>query len=235
MPFRAELSPVLATIRQVVEREGTMSCVRADDIYSDGIVIDEIWERICAAQFLIADMTDRNPNVFYEIGLAHALGKHVVILAQSEVDVPFDLRHRRVILYDIGDLGALDRQLTGTIGQLAWKTPQVAFWASTDRDAIRIGLQDLTPGCQVSQSPVEARGRVLGIPMDGLSHSIQAFVRTDRVYEQGSGLLDADGGWRIDQVHFGARRNSLFFRIFDEAGRTIVTSKEIVVSKVTRS
>ena len=212
-----------------------MSCVRADDIYSDGIVIEEIWERICAAQFLIADMTGRNPNVFYEIGLAHALGKHVIILAQSEVDVPFDLRHRRVILYDLGDLGALERRLGGTIGQLAWKAAQVAFWVSTDREAVKIGLQDLTPGCQLSKSPIEVRGRVVGIPTGGLSHSIQAFVRTNEVYEQGSGLLDADGCWRLDQVHLGSLRNNLYFRIFDEAGRTIATSEEILVSKVTRS
>ncbi len=48
-------------------------------------------------------MTSKNANVFYELGLAHALEKPVVLVSSNEEDVPFDLRHIRVILYDQTD------------------------------------------------------------------------------------------------------------------------------------
>jgi hypothetical protein len=51
------------------------------------------------ADFIIADLTGKNANVFYEVGICHALEKLVLLLAQSMDDVPFDLRHRRVLLY----------------------------------------------------------------------------------------------------------------------------------------
>ena len=50
---------------------------------------------------MVADLTGRNPNVFYELGLAHAAMKPVVFTAANIEDVPFDLRHLRVILYDV--------------------------------------------------------------------------------------------------------------------------------------
>ena len=52
---------------------------------------------------LVAELTTKNPNVFYELGLAHALRKPVVLVSSNEEDVPFDLRHIRVIVYDQKD------------------------------------------------------------------------------------------------------------------------------------
>src|SRR5207249_315738 len=53
------------------------------------------------SKVLLADLTDKNPNVFYELGLAHAARKPVVLSAARVDDVPFDLRHLRVIIYDV--------------------------------------------------------------------------------------------------------------------------------------
>lgn len=50
-----------------------------------------------SARLIVADCTHRNPNVFYEIGLAHAIGKPTILLTQKSQDVPFDLRHLRYI------------------------------------------------------------------------------------------------------------------------------------------
>ena len=52
---------------------------------------------------LVAELTTRNPNVFYELGIAHALNKPVVLISSNEPDVPFDLQHIRVIYYDVTD------------------------------------------------------------------------------------------------------------------------------------
>ena len=63
--------------------------------------MSEIWNAICASQIVIADCTGRNPNVFYEIGVAHTVGKPVILLTQIVEDVPFDLRHIRFIKYEL--------------------------------------------------------------------------------------------------------------------------------------
>ena len=68
-------------------------------------------------------MTDRNPNVFYELGIAHALQKEVVLITQDINDVPFDLRHFRCVVYEDSIAGAesLTEGLKGTIEQILKK------------------------------------------------------------------------------------------------------------------
>jgi len=65
--------------------------------------MDQVWSGINNAKVLVAELTKRNPNVFYELGLAHALKKPVVLVSSNEEDVPFDLKHIRVIYYDVTD------------------------------------------------------------------------------------------------------------------------------------
>lgn len=74
--------------------------VRGDSLFRPATIMDEIWQGIRDASLLIAELTGRNPNVFYELGLAHALSKPVVLISNSIDDVPFDLRSIRVIVYD---------------------------------------------------------------------------------------------------------------------------------------
>ena len=61
----------------------------------------QIWEQIEKAKILLADLTGKNPNVFYELGLAHAARKPVVFTSGALEDVPLDLRHLRVIVYEV--------------------------------------------------------------------------------------------------------------------------------------
>ncbi len=89
--------------RPAIEKAG-LTAMRADaDIFGTGKIMDQIWSGIKAAKVLVAEMTSRNPNVFYELGLAHALNKPVVLVSSNENDVPFDLQHIRVIYYDVND------------------------------------------------------------------------------------------------------------------------------------
>lgn len=74
---------------------------RADSIFTTGTVMEQIWDRIQKASVLVAELTGKNPNVFYELGLAHSHGKPVILIAGTLDDVPFDLRHVRIITYDI--------------------------------------------------------------------------------------------------------------------------------------
>ena len=78
--------------------------LRADaDIFGTGKIIDQIWRGINAAKVLVAELTTRNANVLYELGLAHALRKPVVLVSSNQPDVPFDLNHIRAIYYDVSD------------------------------------------------------------------------------------------------------------------------------------
>lgn len=77
-----------------------LAITRADDIFGHREVIRDIWHSIASARLIIADVTGRNANVFYELGMAHTLGKDVIILTQREEDVPFDVKHIRYIKYE---------------------------------------------------------------------------------------------------------------------------------------
>ena len=140
MPFREKLELVHRKIKEVVVLEHRLSCIRADNIYSTGIIIEEIWDKIQEAQVIIADATGRNPNVFYEMGLAHAIGKEVIITAQTMDDVPFDLKHRRVIIYDPGNLEELEIKLSKTVDALKWKPIEIKHWIDTNSKSIKVGL-----------------------------------------------------------------------------------------------
>jgi len=99
MPFSENWSDrIWRHIKSIVESNGFV-CTRADDLYGTNI-LDDIWKAINESEIIIADTTTRNPNVFYEIGISHTLGKKVILLSQSKKDIPFDFLHYRHIIYE---------------------------------------------------------------------------------------------------------------------------------------
>lgn len=104
MPFLNPLGSYYEKIYKLAIEKAGLIPIRADtDIFGTGKIIDQIFTGINNAKVLIAELTSRNPNVFYELGLAHALKKPVVLVSSNEGDVPFDLHHIRVIYYDVND------------------------------------------------------------------------------------------------------------------------------------
>ncbi len=103
-------------VRPMVEGQG-LRCLRSDDLYSTRAIVEDIWEGINRAQVIIAELTGRNPNVFYELGICHTIGKEVIPITQSMKDVPFDLRHRRCIVYEYTPRGCkeLEERLASTL------------------------------------------------------------------------------------------------------------------------
>ncbi|HWP23357.1 MAG TPA: hypothetical protein VNM15_04105 [Candidatus Binatia bacterium] len=103
-PFAAPLGDYYDKIYKPAIEKAGLTPVRADaEIFGTGKIMDQVWRGINAAKVLVAELTKRNPNVFYELGLAHALKKPVVLVSSNEDDVPFDLQHIRVIYYDMSD------------------------------------------------------------------------------------------------------------------------------------
>lgn len=105
MPFLDELKPVYEDHVKAVARRINVTVSRADDFFAASSIVSDVWNAINRAKVLIADCTGRNPNVFYELGIAHTLGKPVILIAQSKDDIPFDVQHVRAILYDFTPRG----------------------------------------------------------------------------------------------------------------------------------
>ena len=83
-------------------KEVDMIPFRADGIYGTGLLIDRLWQGIQEAEVIIADLTGRSPNVLYEVGLAHVIGKKILILTMYADDVPVDLGQFVQIQYKEG-------------------------------------------------------------------------------------------------------------------------------------
>lgn len=98
MPFSAEFAPVWETLKATASAGGWV-CQRADDIWDDSVLVNDVVALIARSKVVICDLTGRNANVFYEAGIAHTLGREVVLITQSADDVPFDLRHHRYVKY----------------------------------------------------------------------------------------------------------------------------------------
>ncbi|MFC1957395.1 nucleoside 2-deoxyribosyltransferase [Chloroflexota bacterium] len=86
-----------------------------EQIFTEGM-LDRIFNQISKADVIVADMTGRNPNVFYEVGYAHALGKIVLLVTQDSDDIPFDLKHRQHTVYS----GSIDILKTELVTKLRW-------------------------------------------------------------------------------------------------------------------
>ncbi|WP_136660304.1 hypothetical protein [Nitratireductor sp. XY-223] len=100
MPFGGYYDMRFEDIYKPAVEAANLTPLRADDIFMSSQIMSDIWSGIQKSGPLLADLTEQNPNVFYELGLAHALGKPVVLVANNIKDVPFDLRPYRVFTFD---------------------------------------------------------------------------------------------------------------------------------------
>lgn len=76
-----------------------LRCLRADDIWENSTIIQDIFDLIYRAKVVVVDFSGKNPNVMYETGIAHTLGKLVIPIAQSVSDIPSDMIHHRALTY----------------------------------------------------------------------------------------------------------------------------------------
>jgi hypothetical protein len=119
MPFDKELRAIYDGPVKRACRRMKFSVERADDIFSASELMEDIWSCIANALIIIADCTGKNPNVFYELGMAHTLGKQVIVVAQQDTDVPSDIRHIRYLRYRASAPKTFENHLFRTLRQLA--------------------------------------------------------------------------------------------------------------------
>lgn len=101
MPFHKRYDKLYTAIKNACKQSGFVS-VRSDDKFVSGDILKYTIELILQAQIIIAVIDGRNPNVFYEIGMAHSLGKPVILVSNmsESQSVPFDVRNKRLVMYN---------------------------------------------------------------------------------------------------------------------------------------
>jgi hypothetical protein len=98
MPFRKDFSRVFEAI-ELACGATYFHCRRSDDIWEDSAAMQDVFNLVFHSGVVVVDFTGKSPNVLYETGIAHTLGKHVVPISQSLDDVPFELIRHRVLKY----------------------------------------------------------------------------------------------------------------------------------------
>lgn len=113
-PFNDLYEDTFDVIRRSCEQVG-MKAVRGDEDHIVGELFPHIINLIASARLIVANLDGRNPNVFYELGIAQTLGKSVIAISSIPDDVPFDLRTKRFVTYS--DLATLARILPDAIAK----------------------------------------------------------------------------------------------------------------------
>jgi len=141
MPFGEWFDQYFELLYAPAIAEAGFEPVRTDSLYRPSAIVNDIWELTKRAKILLADLTGKNPNVFYELGLAHALAKPVILLSESLDDVPFDLRALRVINFNknVPDWGkSLAEKITRAIKEVVASPREAVLptFLNIDRTAI---------------------------------------------------------------------------------------------------
>jgi hypothetical protein len=128
MPFAQTFDEVYQTIREALEGpELNCICTRADDLIGGGHIIEDILRGIAEAEIVIVDLTGRNPNVFYELGIVQMVKdvKKVIMLSQDAESIPFDLKVFRCIVYKQTNQGA--KELRGKLVEAVQAVAEKSF------------------------------------------------------------------------------------------------------------
>lgn len=113
--------------QEVIHRiceEFKIDAIRVDEVYGPGIIVADIVKQIVESKIIIAEITPANPNVYYEIGYAHALDKPTILIADRKTELPFDVSPFRVLFYENTIAGkkriedGLRRHLESILGQI---------------------------------------------------------------------------------------------------------------------
>lgn len=101
MQFSQEYNELYSEVIKPTCEEFDFECVRGDDIYNNGLIIEDIAREIRGASVVIADITPNNPNVFYEVGFSHGQNKPTILLSERKREkLPFDVSGFRTLYYD---------------------------------------------------------------------------------------------------------------------------------------
>jgi len=182
MPFLPELHYFYLYLKYHVEKQHSIGCERGDSQILTSLLLDKIIDSIKNADLIIADISGRNSNVFYELGIAQTLGKEVILITKDAIsEVPTDIKGFEFIRYELDKdtefLGKLDNALTNVFVkryEILYKYAEdvyLDFKIATD-----VQVEKVTK--EVFVSRVKDAERTLKIPSmyEGNTPNIAAFV-----------------------------------------------------------
>lgn len=113
MQFSSPYNEIYRNVLKIVCDDLNLQAIRADETTGPGLIIADVEREIIESRAVIAEITPANPNVFYEVGFAHAINKPTILLAEKGTQLPFDVSPFRVLFYEnsISGKGALEEGL----------------------------------------------------------------------------------------------------------------------------
>src|SRR5215212_8595936 len=122
MPFTPELHYFYLYLRHHLQTKHNLVCERADSDVLTVPLLDKIKDYISRADIIIADCSGRNPNVFYELGIAHTLNKDVILITHDPVsEAPSDIRHYEFIHYELSNEVTFLQKLDNALENITFK------------------------------------------------------------------------------------------------------------------
>jgi nucleoside 2-deoxyribosyltransferase len=186
MPFDAKFSDIHKFGIQGAAAEVGAYAERVDEqTFTEGM-LDRIFTQIDKADVVVADMTGRNPNVFYEVGYAHALDKIVLLLTQDSNDIPFDLKHRQHTVYS-GKIEVLRGELAKRLQWAIAESRRRSERTPAEFISLQIFGKPLVTGFQQENLPivsgaVPTAGELFNIPLQLRNDGAETLKDISHVY-----------------------------------------------------
>jgi len=184
MPFGGWFDDYYMGIYKPAIEAAGMDAVRADDLYRPSTIVNDIWDCTQKSSIVLADLTGKNANVFYELGLAHALAKPAILVTETMDDVPFDLRALRVIEYNKNKPNwgeSLKYEITESINQIR-KSPLESVLPAF------LNIKPRNKGKEITATEKEILS--MKQDLDMLRHEV---LRSKRVVRNEIGMKEAEG------------------------------------------
>jgi hypothetical protein len=198
MPFDSSFDDVYQLGIRAACDEVEAACQRVDEQIFQETILERIISQIRSADLIIAEMTGRKANVFYEVGFAHALNKRVILVTRNAEDIPFDLMPFPHVIYD-GSIIRLKAELVRRIPEFLAQRDGYSLGQgviTAPRPDVRVRVQNVLAGNDLSipalvinaqnHSPVDVylgnfylkprRGGIAIVPQDGLTGRFQSRI-----------------------------------------------------------
>ena len=210
MPFKDAYTPIYEDIILRACKDKGLPATRGDKILEPGNIPQQTLQRILDAYFIIAEVSEDNPNVFYELGYAHSSNKPIIAIANRERELPFDISGERTIFYD-KTLPGWELKLRNDLDDAIDHLHQISN---------RLKVDKITPGAEFSGHRHEITGSIVGL--EGGEH-LWMFVRRDGIgfwaaQNDGEIEVERNGSWRaimyLGWAHEEEAQNNWFDILF---------------------
>lgn len=240
IPFEPQFNDIYKTIKEATKQLG-LSCNRSDDFYKSGRIMNTILENIQRAEIIIADLTGKNANVFYELGIAHCVKSNIILLTQSMKDVPFDLQDFHVLPYKntIGGRIPLKKAIINAIKQLRGDREttfnkhaiQIDFVQDAQKTNANHWLMKTPPDKEMKKGVQRVVKGKITENTEGNFNELLLYcdIYTDKWYPQETLAVKEDGSWEMCP-EFGGREHKV--RLTLKKGGLVLDRVEFFVNVI---